>query len=231
MNKFKYILIVLLFPITLSAQEEITMTMEDCITLASEQSLDAFKTKNMYLAKYWDYRSYKASRLPSLHLNTTPLSYYNGIEQKWDAVKNITYTTQTQTLNTEAEVKLQQRVGLTGGTLSVSSGNQFLNNFTSDNTFTSNPLSISYSQNLNGYNSLKWSAKIDPVRYESAKQTYIQGREGLSISAIRYFFKLITSQIEFEISKRNLDNSEELFKIAHGRFEVGTITQDELLTL
>jgi len=231
MKTLKHILIALLIPISLSAQDEITMTMEDCIKLASEQSLDAFLTKNMYLAKYWDYRSYKASRLPSLHLNTTPLDYYNGIAQVWDSNTGTYVTTQTQSLNTSAAIKLQQRVGLTGGTISVTTGNEFLNNFTSDNTFTSNPLSISYSQNLNGFNSLKWRSRIDPEKYESAKQTYIQARETLSISAIKYFFELINSQIDLDISKRNLDNAEELFKIGQGRFEVGTIKQDELLTL
>lgn len=233
MNKFKYILIALFFPITLSAQEEITMTMEDCINLASEQSLDAFLTKNNYLAKYWDYRSYKASRLPSLHLNTTPISYNKGFTQQWNSETESYYTTPTHSLSSEAYVSIQQRVGLTGGTVSVVSGNQYFNPFNDKNPqdFTSTPLSITYSQDLNGYNSLKWRSRIDPEKYESAKKTYIQQREGLSISTIKYFFSLVNSQIELDIATRNLTNAEELFKIGSGRFEVGTITQDELLTL
>lgn len=205
--------------------------MDECIALAADQSLDAFLTKNMYLSKYWDYRSYKASRLPSLHLNTNPLNYYNGISQVWDSNDEVYKTVHTQTLNSSAEVKLQQRVGLTGGSIAVTSGNEFLS--TKDNTksFTSTPFAISYNQNLNGYNALKWRSRIDPERYEAAKKEYIENREALAMKAIRYFFSLINSQIELDISTRNLTNAEELFKIGKGRFEVGTITQDELLTL
>lgn len=231
MKHIKKIIIILLFPLSLSAQEEITLTMEECIQMASEQSLEAFLTKNMYLAKYWDYRSYKASRLPSLHLNTTPISFNNGITQQWDKDTESYYTTTTKSLTSQAEVLLQQKIGLTGGTFSVVSGNSILNNYSTPNEFTSNPLSLSFSQDLSGYNSLKWRSRIDPEKYEAAKKTYIQGRENLSINSIKYFFQLINSQIELDISNRNLINAEELFKIGKGRFEVGTITQDELLTL
>ena len=231
MNKIKYLLLLLIFPLTSSAQGEITLTMEECIELASNQSLDAFLTKNMYLAKYWDYRSYKASRLPSLSLFTSPLDYSNGISQKWNSNDKAYTTTYSETMRSTAELRVQQQVGLTGGTVSLVSGNRFFNDFTNPYSYTSNPLSIAYKQDLNGFNNLKWQSRIDPEKYESAKQTYIQDRENLSINAITYFFKLINSQIELEISKRNLKNAEELFKIGKGRFEVGTITQDELLSL
>lgn len=231
MNKLRYILLLLIFPLFLHGQDKITMTMEKCIELASQQSLDAFLTKNMYLAQYWDFRSFKASRLPSLRLNTTPIDYYNGIAQVWDSNRESYVTRQTRSLNTSGSLYVQQRVGLTGGTLSVSTGNRLLNNYSSSHAFTSSPFSVSYNQNLNGFNSFKWRARIDPERYESAKQSYIQNRENLSISAIRYFFALVNSQIDLDISNRNLDNAKELFNIGKGRFEVGTITKDELLSL
>ncbi len=229
--KYIKILLLLIFPFSLSAQQEMTLTMDECIKMANEQSLNAFLTKNMYLAKYWDYRSYKASRLPSLHLNTTPLNYNNGFQQQWNSNDETYYTVQSQTLNSNAELSLQQKVSLTGGTISVETGNDYFNNFNGMSNFTSNPLSVSYNQNLNGFNSLKWRARIDPEKYEAAKKQYIEDREQLSITTINYFFSLINSQIDLDIANRNLANAEELFKIGKGRFEVGTITQDELLTL
>lgn len=207
-----------------------TLTLEECIQLANKQSLQAFLTKNMYLASYWDYRSYKASFLPSLHLNTTPISINNGISQVWNSNINSYESTHTQTLSTTAEVQMKQRLKLTGGTISVETGNSYFDSNTRS-SFISKPLSISYSQNLNGYNRFKWQARIDPQKYEQAKAEYLEGRESISISAIQYFFKLISSQIDLEISKRNYANSQELYNIGKGRFEVGTITQDELLNL
>lgn len=230
MKHIKHLLLLLIFPLTLNAQKEMTLTLDECIKLANEQSLQAFLTRNMYLADYWDFRSYKASLLPSLHLNTTPISLNNGITQVWNSNINSYETKHTQSLSTSAEVQIKQSLKLTGGTISVESGNSYFDSNTGS-SFISNPLSISYSQNLNGYNRLKWQSRIDPKKYEAAKAEYLEGRESISISSIQYFFKLISSQIDLEITKRNYANSKELYNIGKGRFEVGTITQDELLNL
>ncbi|MGL4227555.1 MAG: TolC family protein, partial [Tannerellaceae bacterium] len=53
-----------------NAQDRIVLTLDKTITLASDSSLDAFRSKNLYLANYWQYRTYKANRLPSLTLYT-----------------------------------------------------------------------------------------------------------------------------------------------------------------
>lgn len=234
MKNIKSTLLLLLFPLLLQAQKEITLTMEECLEMATTQSLDAFLAQNMYLAEYWNYKSFKASRLPSLQLSTTPINFYNGISQVWDSEEDKYSTSHTKSLNSEAEFSLQQQISATGGTLSVTTGSQFLRYYSEEstyNTFTSTPVSLQFSQNLNGYNALKWRAKIDPESFELAKRTFLQERESLSINAIQLFFDLVNSQIQLEISERNYTNAQELFKIGKGRFEVGTITQDALLSL
>jgi outer membrane protein TolC len=45
------------------------------------------------------------------------------------------------------------------------------------------------------------------------------------------FFDLLDAQIEVTISETNLANADTLFTIGKGRFQVGTVTQDELLDL
>ena len=230
MKHLQHFILILLFPITLNAQEEIRLTLDQCISLANEQSLQAFLTKNMYLADYWDYRSYKAAFRPSLHLNSNPINLSNGIDQVWNSSINSYESRQTQSLSTSAEIQVKQRLKLTGGTISLETGNSYFDSNTKS-SFISNPLSLSYSQNLNGYNEFKWRSRIAPEQYKVAKAQYLQGREDISISAIQYFFRLISSQIDLTISKRNYANSKELYNIGKGRFEVGTITQDELLNL
>ncbi len=49
------------------------LSLDDVIRIASEQSIDAFRNKNMYFASYWEFRYYKAERLPSLSLMPTLL--------------------------------------------------------------------------------------------------------------------------------------------------------------
>ena len=40
-----------------AAQQQITLDLKRTIALANDSSLEAFRTKNMYLAGYWEYRT------------------------------------------------------------------------------------------------------------------------------------------------------------------------------
>ena len=71
-HRYKYIITLLMLLCMLPGKAQLTLTLERTITLAADSSLDAFRYKNMYLAGYWQYRTYKAGRLPSLTLNLTP---------------------------------------------------------------------------------------------------------------------------------------------------------------
>lgn len=72
MKKLSLILLFSLGALSAFAQQRITLDLQQTIALANDSSLEAFRTKNMYLAGYWEYRTYKANRLPSLTLNMTP---------------------------------------------------------------------------------------------------------------------------------------------------------------
>jgi outer membrane protein TolC len=45
------------------------------------------------------------------------------------------------------------------------------------------------------------------------------------------FFDLVDAQIQLKIARNNMANADTLYKIGKGRFQVGTVTQDELLNL
>ena len=50
----------------LHAQKRLVLDLNRTIALANDSSLESFRTQNMYLSGYWEYRTYKANRLPSL---------------------------------------------------------------------------------------------------------------------------------------------------------------------
>ena len=79
MKKLSLILLFSLGALSAFAQQRITLDLQQTIALANDSSLEAFRTKNMYLAGYWEYRTYKANRLPSLTLNMTPAQYNRDI--------------------------------------------------------------------------------------------------------------------------------------------------------
>ena len=70
-NTIKRLLVCLVCLIAIStfAQQPVKLNLKRTIELANDSSLSAFRYQNMYLSGYWEYRTYKANRLPSLTLN------------------------------------------------------------------------------------------------------------------------------------------------------------------
>ena len=97
--------------------------------------------------------------------------------------------------------------------------------------YISSPVSIGVTQPLFRYNSLKWQKKTEPVRYEQAKKTYISDIESVHSLAVDNFFRLALAQINQEIAEMNYFNTDTLYRIAQGRYNLGTIAEDELLQL
>jgi len=126
---------------------------------------------------------------------------------------------------------MTQNVGLTGGSFSASSDIGMVKNFLGDKStmYSSNMIGVGYRQRLNGYNSLRWKSKIEPLKFETAKKQFIQSKEDIAVKTTNKFFVLVDAQIEINISKTNLANADTLYQIGKGRYQVGTLTQDELL--
>ena len=70
---------------TVQAQRTIRLDLEETIRMANDSSLMAFRNENMYLSGYWEYRTYKAERLPSLSLDLVPSQYYRYITERYDS--------------------------------------------------------------------------------------------------------------------------------------------------
>ncbi|MDP2337696.1 MAG: TolC family protein [Bacteroidota bacterium] len=234
----KYILFLIIFCAgvfqNVNAQKEsYNLSLEEVVKIASQKSLDAFRNKNMYLASYWEYRYYKADKLPSLNLSTTPLDFNHYRKREYNFQTNEDQYVLRDYVNSDVAFQLNQKIGLTGGSLFLSSELGMVKNLGGDQvtSFQATPVSIGYSQSLNGFNALKWQSKIEPVKFEKAKKEFIQSLESLAMKSTTMFFDLVNAQIQLKIAQNNMANADTLFKIGSGRFQVGTVTQDELLNL
>ena len=103
----------------------------------------------------------------------------------------------------------------------------------SDNStsWQTSPINVGYSQSLFGYNSLKWNRRIEPLRYQEAKKTYVETLELVAANATQKFFALATAQSNYEIASTNYANADTLYTYAQGRYNIGTITENEMLQL
>lgn len=218
-------------PVQIWAQEnELTLNLDDVLRIASEQSYDALIAKNTYLGSYWQYRTYKADYLPSLTLSGTAIGYDRSIS---------TYTSnegeqfyESNSNNSSANLALRQNIGLTGGNIYMRSGLRRIDQFTDSITnYSSTPVIIGFQQPLFGFNSLKWNKKIEPIKYKEAQKNYIESQEQISIKAINSFFDLALAQINLAIANMNFNNNDTLYRISKGRYNIGTIAQNDLLQM
>ncbi|MBW8332268.1 MAG: TolC family protein [Prolixibacteraceae bacterium] len=236
MNKIFLFLIIVFSGFSLKVfaqQENYNLSLIEVVNLASQNSLDAFRYKNMYLASYWEFRYYKADKLPSLTLTATPLDFNHYRKREYNFQTNEEEYVLRDYFNSEMSMQLNQKIGLTGGSLFLSSELGMVQNLGGDKntSYQATPVSIGYQQSLNGYNALKWQSKIEPVKYEKAKKEFVQSQETLAMKSTAMFFDLVEAQIQLKIAENNQSNADTLYKIGKGRFQVGTVTQDELLNL
>lgn len=227
------LLILLLHHLGSYAQDSVQLTLDDAIKLADKQSLQAFLNKHYYMADYWAYRSYLADYLPSVNLQATPLNYSNASGLRYNSVSQSDEFIRTETLSSDINVNLSQKLALTGGTFSVQSDLARIENFgTKEFTqYSSRPFRIGYQQKLFGFNAMKWQKKIEPLKFEKAKKEYLQSTEEMHLTTVSYYFGLLTAYVQMEIAKVNIANTGNLLQIANQRFQLGSVTREELLDL
>lgn len=229
--KFIYFIL----PGLLSAQINTTktLTLTRAISIATDSSLSAFQAKNLYLSGYWQYRTFKAERLPSASLDMTPFSYNQNFTKRYDYTNNVDVYKSQQSLNSYANLSIKQNVDLTGGTFYIDTELGYFRDFglSRYEQYTSVPFLIGYSQSLFGYNSFKWEKKIEPLKYQKVKKELLFNMEEIAEQTSDYFFNLASNQTLYSLAKQNVANSDTLYKIGMERYKIGTISQSELLTL
>ena len=217
-----------------SAQERndstVSFTLHKAIELAQQQSPDVLIARHSFRSSFWNYCYYKANYLPSLTLTSSP-NFDNAINSITREDGSTHFVSQNQ-LNTNARLSLSQNIPWTGGQISLGSRLQRIDLLTNDiYSYKSSPLVIEFRQSLFGYNSLKWDKKIEPLRFEEAKRSYVETLELVGARAISYFFSLASAQTNLEIAQTNYQNADTLYVFAQGRYGIGTITENEMLQL
>src|SRR5690554_7358546 len=165
-------------------------------------------------------------------MNTTPINFDRSVRSQFISEEEGDRFISQSNFSSQASLSVQQNVPWTGGVFDVTSSLSRIQNLDNDGVqYASVPVSIGFTQSLNGYNQLRWESRIEPLKFEQAKLQYLQSRESLAIQAANQFFTVATSEINRRIAEVNYANADTLYRIGKGRFEIGTVTQDELLDL
>jgi outer membrane protein TolC len=231
--KLKTYLISLFFVLPFVVNGQKQLSLQEAIKTATDSSLAVFKAQNLYLASYWEYRTYIAEKKPSLTLNTTLLDYNRSLVERYNSTLDIDEYRQQQNIYSYADATISQPLTFSGGTLSVVTDLSRLQNYgeNSYTQFTSVPVSISLSQPLFAFNEYKWLRKIEPIKYEKAKKTYLQAVETISVNMVDYFFDLLVAHAGITMNTTNVANADTLYNIGQKRLEIASLSLADVLTL
>lgn len=213
--------------------QTLVLSLEKTIALAADSSLQAFRNKNMFLSGYWQFRTYRAERLPSLTLGVTPAEYNRDITKRYDSENDIDIFRKQQSFYAGANLRVKQNFDPLGGSFFIDSDLGYMRYF-GDNTynqFTSVPIRIGYVQDLIGYNPFRWQRKLEPLKYEKAKKELLYNIEAVSEQATTYFFALAMAQAEYDLAKDNVASTDTLYRTGRQRHKIASISQADLLTL
>ena len=215
----------------LAAQQPVMdLTLKQAIQIALDNSPEAQSARHAYRAAYWNYRFYKANYLPSLTMTSNP-TFNERINKVTQPDGTNLFIKQNQ-LSSDVSLTINQNIPLTGGSFFIKSDLTRLDEFENDVTvYNSQPLVIGYQQTLLGYNSLKWDKRIEPVRYREARKNYNEALELVASQTSNLFFNLATAQANLDIASFNYASADTLYRYAEGRYNIGTITENEMLQL
>ena len=214
------------------------LTLDECITMARRQSVDAAVALGELRSAYWQWRSYRADLLPEVSLSGTLPSYNKRYSSYQQADGGLSFV-RNDYLGLDGSLNITQKLWPTGGTLSVESSLDYLHQSASSpsgrsggvNQFMSLPVAITLSQPLFGVNHLKWNRRIEPLRYREAQARFLTETEQVAMQAISLYFGLLLSGEQMNIARQNLQTAEKLYEVALAKRRMGSISENDVLQM
>ena len=233
MNKFIILSIGAFFIVSGTFAQTHDYTLDDVVQMARTKSPAWLSTETRKENNYWLYRTYRSRYNPQLDLTGTLPSYNKSVTPVTQPDGSIAYRdVNNNSLN--LELGLSQIIAPTGGRVSIYTNMNRFDDFKADTTFSQysgDPVSIGLMQPIFQFNAFKWDKLIKPLEYEESQRKYFAELEQISITATRRFFDLLLAQNSLEIAEKNVASNDTIFQIAQGRYNLGKITENDLLQL
>jgi len=222
-------LIIIFTGLAAAMSDPVTLTLEDCLSIAKQQSPSALIASQELEAGEWKYKNYRSTLSPQVSLSGTAPRYSRSIEQVL-----IDSTTGYLTRNyssSNLNLSINQNIPHTGGSFYITSRLNRYDEYSPEHTYSwmASPLEIGIVQPIFQYNPFRWSRKIEPVRYELAKKQFLVNMEEVSLEVCRRFFDLYIASMELTNAQFNVAVNDTIFAISKGRFQVGKIAENDLL--
>lgn len=232
MNKI-FTLILICFSVVGSFAQTNSYSLNEVVQLSRSKSPAWLSAETRKENNYWRFRTYRSNYNPELVLTGTLPTFVNSVNPVTQPDGSIEYR-RVNNNSMNVQLGLSQIIAPTGGRVSVYSNLNRFDDFQQDPNFTQfsgEPISIGLQQPIFAFNQYMWDKRIKPLEYEESQKRYFAELELISINATRRFFNLLLAQINMDIAKKNVNSNDTIYQIAQGRYNLGKITENELLQL
>lgn len=209
-----------------------SITLDEAISLARAQSVDAAVALNVLKKAYWEYRTFRADLLPEVNFSSTMPNFnkkYNSYQQGDGSYTFIP----NNNLSMRGAISIDQNIWLTGGKLSLTSSLDYMKQLDGKKgqRFMSVPVVLTLNQPIFNVNHTKWKRRIEPVRYAEAKAAFLTATENVTMTTISHFFNLLLAKERVQTGKQNLNNAQKLYDVAKAKRAMGQISENDVLQL
>lgn len=218
-----------LVPCPARGERELTLTLDDAIAMARVQSVDAAVALDELKTAYWQWRSYRADRLPEISIGGKLPSYNDRYTSYMNESGEYSFV-RTHNLDATATLSINQNIPFTGGKISLSTSLDYMRQFEDGGSdrFLTVPVALTLQQPVFGVNTFKWDNRIEPVRFSEAKAAFLSATENVALATVNHFFTLVMSRENVAIAEQNLDNANKLYSVAVEKRKMGQISENDL---
>jgi outer membrane protein TolC len=230
MNRLACIVVTVgILMIVWSGHAQTQFALDEVIQMAKEKSAFSKVAETRKENRYWQYRFYKSNYNPQLRLSGNLPDYNQDYVQNLRDDGTLVFIPRERT-NSSVNLGLLQPISFSGGTVSVNSNLNRINDYLYDiSQWNGTVINVRLDQPLLNYNQLRWDKRTEPLRYEESKREYVEEMEFISRQVVDKFFSVLDAQINHQIAEFNLANNDTIYKIEQGRYNIGTTTKDKLL--
>ncbi len=215
---------------TLAVQAQETLTLDKALSIAETSSPD-IQLSLLNLERYQKSLEAQRAALKSrFSLDVNPVDYSNS--RRFDSRVSEWYTNETFT--TGGMFTISQPILPTDGTISLindfgwQSSNSTTSSTSSESEVFYNNLYLNLNQPLFTYNRLKLDLKTLELNLENANISYAMQRLELEKNVTQYFYNVYMAQMNLNISRDELANTQNSYDIIANKVEAGLSAKEEL---
>lgn len=206
------------------------VTLADAIGLALDQGYQALAAEATREAARYRNDAFYSRLLPQLSLTGQVPTYNRSIIPVLQPDGSTLFRPQDQT-NVALGATVTQAIPTTGTELFVSSSLERISLSGTDNvlTWSSTPVLVGLRQPILRPNTLRWERREQPVRTEFAERQYLEDREGIALQTNGLFFDVYAARVDLDNANGNAAVNDTLYRLNTGRYDIGTIGENDLL--